>query len=89
MPDKQTEADRLADAMARFGRNGYPLCNGAAVELRRLSAFNAELVEALRLYVQYFESHLITNTHAAQDFDFTGQLADCFRAALSRAGEGR
>lgn len=53
MADKQTEALRLADELYCFRINDGSVL-GAAAELRRLDALNAELVEALHGILYHF-----------------------------------
>ncbi len=51
----------------------------------RLIAATPELLGALVEFVEAFESHKITNTHGARDFDFTGRIAALARAAIAKA----
>ncbi len=56
MTDKQPEALRLANAID-LGRPRLVLdCIDAAAELRRLHEVNAELLEALKILVDYYAS---------------------------------
>jgi hypothetical protein len=53
MTDKQPVALRLADALEQ---KEYPPRRAAAAELRRLHEVNAELLEALKILVDYYAS---------------------------------
>jgi hypothetical protein len=48
---EQTRAERLADALADYTGVTLAQMDQAAAELRRLSAVNAELLDALKNYV--------------------------------------
>ena len=52
MSEKQPEALRLAEHLERF--RSFPDDQAAAAELRRLHAVNQELLEALKLALEYW-----------------------------------
>ena len=52
MSDKQPETLRLAEHLERF--RSFPDDQAAAAELRRLHAVNQELLEALKLALEYW-----------------------------------
>jgi len=58
MTDKQPEALRLADGLEQGFQTGSisAQLDQAAAELRRLHEVNAELVEALKILVDYYAS---------------------------------
>ncbi len=82
MTDKQPEALRLAagiDALRTWRPDDVH--RKAAAELRRLSALNAELVEALREVLRSWG-----NEHTTHNFEGWTEVSDA-RAVLSKAEE--